>query len=243
MVPATLLRPVFIALTFFIAGLGGWLASTVVTSQFDMYLEPNQGVAVVGEEFAVSVRVRSEEPTNVFAGTIHYDPDKLSVAKIDYNTSIADLWAVLPWYSHGEGTVNFAGGSTQAGGFVGNDSLLTITFKTLEAGESHLGLHDVRILRHDGLGTEVNVPDPIDAIFTVSNEELDRETVFGKTALGSQVAIIPEEPNIDLNGDGTQNTADLSIFMMHLSTQNLRSDFDKDGKVSIADLSILTRYR
>lgn len=243
MVPTTLLRPVFITLTVFIAGVGGWLASTVVTSQFDMYLEPNKGVAVVGQEFVVSVHVRSEEPTNVFAGTVHYDPSKLTVAKIDYNTSIADLWAVLPWYSQGDGTVNFAGGSTRPGGFVGDDNLVTITFKTLDAGESHLGLQDVRILRHDGLGTEVDIPDPIDAIFTISEDQLDQQTVFGKTALGSQVAIVPEEPDIDLNGDGQQTTSDLSIFMMHLSTQNLRSDFDKDGKVSIADLSILTQYR
>lgn len=242
MASAGALRLLITGSTLAIVGVSGWLTSLVILSQFDMRLEPDQGFVTVGQEFPISVYVVSDEPTNVFSGMVTFDPNTLVVSAIDYNTSIADLWAVLPWYSNGDGTVTFAGGTTKPGGFTGEGALITITFKSLAPGRANLALQDARILRHDGLGTDVDLVDaPIDAIFTVSDAELNEKTVLEKTALGPPVAVLAEEPDTDLNGDGLHSAGDLSIFMLHLSSQNLRSDFNKDGVVSLRDMSIFTQ--
>lgn len=221
-------------------GLVGIFMTTIMpTAPADMHVEPPQGSAVVGETFSIQIIVESQEPVNVFKGLLRFDPAVLQVESIDYNTSVADLWAVEPWYSNGEGTLNFIGGTTRPGGFVGEEALITVTFVTTEVGSTRLTMDEVRILRHDGLGTDAPITTPIDALFTIDQAELAQKTVVQKTALGPELDVLPQAPSTDLNNDGKQTIADTSIFMSHLATQNLRSDFNMDGRVGIRDLSIL----
>ena len=229
--------------------LGAALVSTIaylglVASPFgsvpkvDMRTEPAQVMLNVGDTTSIDIVVESDIPVNVFAGNVHFDPRVLKVASIDYNLSIADLWAELPWYSNGDGVVNFAGGTTKPGGFTGTGSLLTITFKTLAAGNGDITIDDARILLHDGLGTDATLEQPIDTIITIAEPNITHEVLY-KEGGGTDLLVLPEPPATDLNNDGKQSIADLSIFMMHLASGNKRSDFNKDGKVTVSDLSIL----
>lgn len=205
-----------------------------------IYISPADGLLTVGETFEVTVKVDANIPVNVFSGLITYNNQTLHIEKIDYNTSIADLWAVLPWYSNGDGTMNFAGGTTRPGGFTGSGDLITITFKTLATGEAALMLDDARILQHDGLGTDVELVDnPIDALFTISPEALEEITIVKEESQKSRVRVVTTVPSTDLNHDGKQNFPDMSIFMTYLPKQDLRADFNLDGIVNLADLSIL----
>lgn len=242
MIPTAIIRPALLIITAAAVGVTGWLAGAVALSQFEMSLNSSTSVVTVGEPFTVSVDVLADEPTNVFSGTVQFDPTYFSVASIDYNTSLANIWAVEPWFSDGDGTVTFAGGTTKREGYIGSETLLTITFNPLQTGVSELGIEDVMILRHDGLGSKVEANTPLDVVFTIEPATLAEETVFRKSVTGPSMTILKERPNVDLNNDGKQSTADFSIFMLHLASQNLRSDFDKDGYVSLADLRILTRY-
>lgn len=220
-------------------GLGTILGTPNGEPIADMHIEPTSGTRTVGEPFVVDVVVEASEPVNVFAGELQFDATKLAVASIDYNISIADLWAEKPWYSNGDGTLNFIGGTTHPGGFTGSGSLLTITFMATAPGDAAIAMREARILRYDGLGSDAPLATPIDAIFTVSDTELERQTVVQKSAGGPDLKIIPEPRTTDLNGDGRQTIADTSIFMTHLVSQNKRSDFNGDGSVGTADLSIL----
>lgn len=223
-----------------ILGYSSWqMFPASVTPTTDMRLEPASGTTVVGSTFVVDVVVSSAIPVNVFKGSILFDPQILSIETIDYNTSIADLWAELPWYSNGDGTMNFIGGTTQTGGFTGQGTLVTITFKTKTVGQANISMNEVRILKHDGLGSDAEVGAPIDAIFAVESEQLENETLVQKTAVGPRVVVIPKAPSTDLNGDGKQTILDVSIFMSDMATQNMKSDFNLDGKVNLVDLSIL----
>ena len=219
-----------------ILGLGG---SMLIPPKVDMRIEPQHGTQLVGEIFETNIVVSSETPVNVFKGVVHFDPSMLKIEAIDYNTSIADLWAERPWYQNGEGTLNFIGGTTRHGGFIGTGQLITVRFRTLQEGTATINLDEVRILQHDGLGTDVHVNKPIDAIFTVENKALEQQTVFQKSTTGPTLHIVPELPQTDLNRDGKQTIADVSIFMQDLITQDTRSDFNNDGKVNTADLSII----
>ena len=183
--------------------------------------------------------VSAETPVNVFKGEVLFDPTVLRVDSIDYNTSIADLWAELPWYENGEGTLNFTGGTTQPGGFQGTGSLITVTFRTIGAGVTALKLEDARILAHDGLGTDVALGKPIDAVFEVEQDVIESQTVAAPSSRTSVISVASNAPSTDLNGDGKQSIADMSIFMLHILSTDSRYDFNQDGKVNNVDLSIL----
>lgn len=194
----------------------------------------------VGQDFTVELSLTATEPVNAFTGVLTFDPTLLTISSIDYNLSVADLWAKEPWYNNGEGTLTFTGGTTKPGGFVGTEQLVQVTFRAVSAGETALAMQNLRILRHDGLGTDASVPESIDALFTITPEQLAAKTVSDNPAsTGPTLLVLPETANTDLNNDGEQSIADTSIFMVHLATQNLRSDFNGDGTVNLKDLSIL----
>lgn len=206
----------------------------------DMRLAPEQFVLRSEETFTIDIVVTSDIPVNVFAGNLTFDPELVHIDKIDYNTSIADLWAELPWYHNGDGTLSFAGGTTRTGGFTGEGSLITITFKALQPGAGDVVIEEARILQHDGLGTDAELAPSIDAIVTVTDSPNTQEVLY--TSGPSAAYVATQEPrSTDLNGDGKQTIADTSIFMADLATQNERSDFDEDGRVSLRDLSILMK--
>ncbi len=206
----------------------------------DITLTPKRATHVPGDVFEVTVIVRSDEPVNVFSGKISFNTNVLAVEKIDYNTSIADLWAIEPWFINGDGTIGFAGGTTREGGFTGEEKLLSVTFRAHNTGDAALHLFEERILKHDGLGTDAQTQTaPIDALFTVEAERLAAETKSQETGKQNDIVVLKESQSIDLNGDGEYSFKDMSVFMVHLGTQNLRSDLSGDGKVTIADLSIL----
>lgn len=205
----------------------------------DMRIEPARGGVTIGDTFVVEILVSAQTPVNVFKGEIHFDHAALAVDSIDYNVSIADLWAELPWYENGEGTVNFTGGSTRKGGFLGTGSLMTITFRALSKGETVLHLVDARILEHNGLGTDAPLVEPIDAFFTVEESIITAQTIATPQVTTVRLTVTPQRPSTDLNGDGKQSITDVSIFMLNIFGDNLRFDFNQDGFIDTKDLSIL----
>jgi len=218
-----------------ILGIGGMV---FVGPETDMHILPESGIYYVGESFAVNIVVESKVPVNVFKGELFFDTDVMYVESISYNTSIADLWAKEPWYSNGNGTLNFIGGTTRKGGFIGTGELVTITFTTTAPGDATVHMDNIRILEHDGLGSEAVTAAPIDTIFTIQ-ENVDASTVLQKDGLRSSLQVVKEESPTDLNGDGMQTLADMSIFLGHFATQDLKGDVNDDGKINMTDMSIM----
>ena len=141
-IPITLVGTAIIAL-------GAILGITLVTDETLpealIRIEPRERSLLVGDPLEIRIIVDSSVPVNVFAGELYFTHDVLRVSSIDYNTSIADLWAELPWYSNGDGVVHFGGGTTQQGGFVGSGTLINITFDTVAIGEGVVSLSGPKI--------------------------------------------------------------------------------------------------
>lgn len=228
------------ALITSVAAVSGFMVGALpVGTQAEMRIEPSVGSLYVGDTFTLKVIVESNIPVNVFQGDIRFDNTVLDVSAIEYNTSIANLWAEEPWYSNGEGTLNFIGGTTKPGGFIGTGELLTIHFTAHTLGNTKIELHETNILQHDGLGTPVVLKQPIDALFTVSEETLAASRMNQNKNTTSNFYILNEYVSTDLNNDGTTSLVDVSIFMRYLATQNNKGDFSGDRIVDIKDLSIL----
>jgi hypothetical protein len=207
----------------------------------DMRIEPRERLVTPGELFTVTLVVESSLPVNVFSGQLWFNKDILVVDKIDYNTSVANVWVEEPWYSNGDGTINFGGGTTRGGGFTGSDQLLSITFRSLDIGEGVIILTNPQILRYDGLGTPSELPESIDAIITVGTASSPNLVARDKSDIRFLVA--EAIPTTDLNGDGKQSIADLSIFIIGMVSYQRRFDFNLDGAVDTKDLSILLNAR
>lgn len=223
----------------------GVMSAIITTTPQDsasIQLDPTAATTVVGEPFTVKVVVTSEVPANAYSGLIIFDHTVLQVESISYNTSIADLWVTEPWYQNGDGTISFAGGTTRAGAFTGEGTLLTITFLPTAVGEGSVDITDATVLAHNGFGSELQLAPSIDALFT--DESLTEEAdSLGSGQSSSRFTSIPAPPQYDLNDDGVVNMRDISIFMPHLFTNNARYDFNRDGSVNLADFSMLLDAR
>lgn len=239
-VPLTLIASAFVGFIAVMSMLAVPEVSNPVTS---MRLEPLQKILALGETFTVAVAVESTIPVNVFAGELLFNQDTLEVQSIDYNTSIADLWAEKPWYSNGNGTLNFIGGTTKKGGFTGNGKLVTITFKTKIQGAGTLFIKDAQILQHDGLGTNAPLSAPIDALFTVEAKSSSTTSVnlLSEGTKASTYEVVPKLPSTDLNGDGKQNISDVSILLLNIGTGDLHYDLNLDGFVNLDDFNIVLK--
>ncbi len=227
------------AIIAFLSIIGFIVVPIATEPQADMRIEPTSGVVKIGETFTVTVLVSARTPVNVFKGEIEFDHTKMYVDAIDYNTSIADLWAERPWYQNGDGTLGFIGGTTMRGGFTGNGELITITFRTTSDGAAAIRFHEARILEHDGLGTDVPLILPIDSIFSFEESVINNETVAEPESSVATIAVVKELPSTDMNGDGAHTLADISIFMLNMLGSEARYDLNVDGKVDAKDLSIM----
>ena len=231
-----LVASVFVAV---VSLLGVYALPLVTQPSANMYIEPTGGRSSSDSLFVITVMVDASIPVNVFKGEIIFDPTILNVVSIDYNTSIADLWAELPWYENGAGTINFAGGTSVRGGFQGTGSLITITFRTIKKGTTAIRLEGTRILAHNGLGTDVPVQTPIDAIFAVEESIIVSETVATPKKTTTSLSVTENPPSTDLNNDGTQTFVDIGIFLQNMLHNDVRYDFNQDGRVDARDMGIL----
>lgn len=241
-IPAALLASAFFG---FIAALSFIVIPQNSDLKTSMRLEPLSKVLTIGDTFPVDIVVESSVPVNVFSGELFFDINSLSIQSIDYNTSIADLWAEKPWYSNGEGTINFAGGTTRKGGFTGTGKLITVTFKATGQGSGSLFIHDAQILQHDGLGTDVPLSKPIDAMFIIAPQQTARtpQNLIVQDNIVSSYRVIEKKPSTDLNGDGKQTIADISIILMNIGSTQLQYDLNLDGKVDLKDMAIIMSAR
>lgn len=213
-----------------------WVSLQEETYTTRMDLVPTAAVLTLGDSFSTSVVLEADTPINAFTGVVTFDPQQLQVARIDYNTSIADLWAEEPWYKNGDGTIHFAGGTTDSGGFTGEGMILTITFTSIGAGDATVRIKNASVLRHDGFGTETALQPPIDGLFTVATPAT--ETVSTNQP-ATTVSVRDESLVGDINNDGKVSIGDMSSFLTYLATGDSRGDLNRDGRVSVVDLSIL----
>lgn len=211
-----------------------------------MYLSPQSRSVEQDQIFTVAVVVESSIPVNAFAGELLFNNDTLEVQSIDYNTSIADLWAQRPWYSNGAGTLNFIGGTTRKGGFVGDDTLITVTFKAKQSGAGTLRIKDAQVLQHDGLGTNAPLSTPLEALFiVVSPTTTSAATVnlITEQPSDSTYQVVTKLPSTDLNADGKQTFADVSVLLLNIGSTNVQFDLNMDGVVDLLDLQIVVQAK
>ena len=117
----------------------------------------------VGEKFWVDIMIDPEEETiNAIRGRVNYPQDKLSLVNISNGDSIISSWIETPDVKNSRAV--FAG--IIPGGFNGILSpfysgaapgkVLSLQFLVTQGGEIEVGVDDLQVLLHDGLGTPID---------------------------------------------------------------------------------------
>lgn len=131
-------------------------ASGVSAAEASLYVSPGSGTYTVGSTFNVSVSVNSGGGVGINASdaVLTFDPSFLTVKKVSKSNSIFNLWTTEPSYSNQEGKVNYSGGSPSP--YKGSaGTIMSITFTSLQAGETSLSFSGGSVLAADGKGTDV----------------------------------------------------------------------------------------
>jgi hypothetical protein len=205
-----------------------------------IYVVPGATSVEIGGTVSVAVMVKSNVPVNAFTSELVFDTDRFYVTNISYNTSIANLWVEEPWYNRSDNNIYFAGGTTQSDGFVGTGELMQVTLQARSAGNTILTLQNTRVLAHDGLGKDVTLIQPLDTIFSVDTTSY----ITPLQEIGTDViAIVPNLPPLDVNGDGVLGFRDIGTLLSALGSDQVLYDFNGDNKVTWADIRTWQKLR
>jgi hypothetical protein len=195
-----------------------------------LYMQPGAVNAALNANFTVEIRSRSgTTPVNAVQADFSYPGDKLQFISIDGTGS---AYATEAPSTGGSGKVSIARGNIQP---VTGDALIAkVTFKALAAGSAPLTFLNGTVLLRSSDNTDI--------IGGIANTDGSTVTIGS----GGNPNPNPPGPNPnptpnkgDMNGDGSVNFEDLAMFLLRWASTDTNADFDKDGRVTIYDLSIL----
>jgi len=118
-------------------------------------LTPATGVYQAGSTFTAQVQVLpGSGPINAAEGTLSFNTNELSVVAVNRTNSIFNLWVAEPTFSNTAGTISFSGGVPS--GYTGRvGSVLSVTFRAINAGSPRVSFTNGSVLANDGRGTNV----------------------------------------------------------------------------------------
>ena len=180
-------------------------------------VKPVSQTALGGDFITVDIMARSVSQLSSFAFTIDFNPEVLSVLKVQ-RASFA-MWRPRPkiiedvdiWQptviDHEQGLITIAADSTRKGGVTGTGTIATLTFQAIAVGESLLQFENVSLI--NALG----------------------EDILPELRHGSVQVI--EFPPWDANHDGVVNILDFIIIQ---TNRGANTDVNGDGVTNILDM-------
>jgi len=233
------LRTILVAISVFA---GTLVASVILTDNpmASIYVTPPISSVSVGDTIDITVKVKSNVPVNAFTGELIFDTDYFFVSNINYSTSIANLWVEEPWYNRANNSLYFAGGTTVDGGFAGTGELMKVTLQAKTAGDTTLTLHNIRVMAHDGLGSDIQLSEPLDTLFSIDTTPFI--TPIQETDTNS-ITIVQSSLPLDVNKDGILSFQDVSTLLFALGSNKVMYDFNGDGAVTWADIRTWQQLR
>ena len=137
-----------------------------LTHAAGIFFEPEKNYGVK-DQFKINVFLTSEESVNAVEGKISFPADLLELARAEDSNSIINLWLERPGIEK-TGEVSFSG--ITPGGYKGGKVLIfSLIFLVKQEGSGVFEIHDARVLRNDGQGTEAPLQ-KFDSQFIVSKK-------------------------------------------------------------------------
>ena len=119
------------------------------------------------DQFRMGIFLKTEEPLNAIEGKINFPVDLLELKNIQDGNSVINLWLERP-NADERGEITFSG--ITPGGYQGDKGLIfSMTFLVRQEGVGTFDIHDARLLRNDGKGTEAKLQ-AISSKFVISRK-------------------------------------------------------------------------
>jgi cell division protein FtsL len=132
----------------------------------DLTLSPSTGSYSAGQTFNATIKaVPGGDNINAVEATLSFDPAVLSVVSVSKTGSVFSLWTTEPTFSNTAGTIEFGGDSPSP--FTNTSNILTVTFRTVAAGNGTVSFDEASVLAADGRGTDV-YESGVNASYTVT---------------------------------------------------------------------------
>ena len=127
----------------------------IISFAAEIFMQADNDKIIVEDEFIIDLSINTENDSlNAIEGVLTFPKDLLEVKEIRNADSIINFWIQEP-QSLNEGKVSFSG--ITPGGFSGSDvPIFSIVFLAKKAGGSLIDIDEIKILRNDGKGTEVD---------------------------------------------------------------------------------------
>ena len=126
-------------------------------------------------------------------------------------------------------------GGTFRKGFVGEHKIATISLRAKQTGQSTLDAANVSLLAGDGKGTPVKIADADGS--HLSLYVYDEKADPAKIGVDVAVSLLT-----DIDSDGKVSLKDVSAFMGAWANSSHVYDFNKDGRMTFSDFSIILAY-
>ncbi len=200
--------------------------STPLSPQTSFILQPS-GETVVGKTFTVTVVVRSDiDTTNLYNAQIKFPTSQLEVVNISTTGTFIDQWAEQ-FYDNTDGEISLVGGASENGGaksVAGSPGLTmaTVTFKAKQAGQATLTIADTSEIYR-------------------SSDSVNILVIKGSTPITIAAAPTPTPTPTPVPTPTATPvpTATPTAAPTATPTPVVRGDGNNDGKVNLADLSVL----
>lgn len=142
----------FLYKTLFVFSLGLILPQIVFAAE--MFFEQEK-VPGFEDQFKMDIFLKTEEPLNAIEGKINFPIDLLELQNIEDGNSVINLWLERPAVNK-TGEIIFSG--ITPGGYMGDKGLIfSMIFLVKQEGVGTLDIHDTRVLRNDGTGSEATL--------------------------------------------------------------------------------------
>lgn len=138
-------------------GIIGWWGAP--TQAATLSILPTLQTVVVGQHFIVEVHLDSDDETiNAVGATISYDRELLQPVKITQDSSFLTLWAEVPTFNLGNGTITLTGG-VPGGSIVVDGRVVSIEFVAIKSGSAWVTADkdSSQVLLNDGAGTAASL--------------------------------------------------------------------------------------
>lgn len=208
------------------------LGAAVISSTADVSyirLKASTPTIEAGNRFSIDVYAYAHVPVNAVDITLRFDPAAVDVLSVDRGQSVLTIWTQDPVIENG--AVILRGGTFRRG-FVKEHKIATIELVAKQTGQSEFHVSDVMLLAGDGAGSPVAVAESQTS--TVSLYVYDENTSPESIGVDVKVSVIS-----DIDGDGKVTLKDISAFMTAWQNKKMVYDFNKDGRMTFRDFSII----
>ena len=207
------------------------LAAAVISGSSASYvrLQTNNETIKAGERFSVDVYAFAQVPVNAVDITLTFNQNNVEALSVDKGQSVLTIWTKEPTIENGKVTMS---GGTFRKGFVGEHKIATISLRAKQTGQSTLDAANVSLLAGDGKGTPVKIADADGS--HLSLYVYDEKADPAKIGVDVAVSLLT-----DIDSDGKVSLKDVSAFMGAWANSSHVYDFNKDGRMTFSDFSII----